>query len=547
MKKLSGIIIILFLTFITASAEETEYTNRTFARLSYVTGNTYIQKAADLAYEEGVVNMPITEGDRIGTTDGRAEIYLGKNTYLRLDHETKLDFISLPKPESELIQVKIWAGNVYFSVKTLEEEKGIEIHTSDVSIYLLNQGIYRIDVRENTETEIFVFQGIVEAAGESGSVLIKDAQRLEVIKGRSTSPPTSFVAVANDSFDRWSEYRDLQIRKTMAQRYLPEELEDFEYELDENGDWIYSPPYGQVWVPRNMGPDWRPYYNGRWTWNSFSRWTWLPYESWGWATFHYGRWHWKFGMGWYWIPTTVWGPGWVGWYSGNDYWGWSPLSYYGHPGVIINNTYYGRFSDQYHPHYSRALTVVRKKQLRARNVSKIALNRSSIQNLGRVKLSSSAPASGTVDKKVSIQKLEGKQVLLRKREGATQNKSRRGSSGAETTKSRMIRSVPDKLRPAEIRNIKPTESRNIGRKKAGYPSSPSISSKKYSKSTRSKKSGSTLGRFYKYITGKSITKNKSTPSKSTSRIKKTGKTRSSPTPKSKSSRSKTRTKKIKKK
>ena len=233
MRKLALSLVIFFFTFSILSTEEPEYTNRSFARLSYVTGSTYIQRVADLAYEEAVVNMLITEGDRVGTTDGRAEIYLSSGTYLRLDHNTKIDLTSLPRRGNDVTQVRVWAGNVYFSVKNLEEEKSIEIHTSDVSVYILDQGIYRIDVRENAETEIFVFHGMLEASGESGSVLVKDRQRLEVIKGHYVSPPTGFMAVAEDSFDQWNEYRDAQIRKRMAQRYLPEELEDFEYEPTE--------------------------------------------------------------------------------------------------------------------------------------------------------------------------------------------------------------------------------------------------------------------------------------------------------------------------
>ena len=50
----------------------------------------------------------------------------------------------------------------------MEKEKDIEVHSSDVSVYVLDTGLYRIDVRPNAETEVFVFSGLVEAAGESG-------------------------------------------------------------------------------------------------------------------------------------------------------------------------------------------------------------------------------------------------------------------------------------------------------------------------------------------------------------------------------------------
>ena len=366
MRKIAYVSIVLLFLLSILNAQETTYTNESFARLSFIKGNTYIQKASELSFEEGVVNMPIQEGDRVGTTDGRTELFLGKGNYVRLNDNTKIDVMSLPKRGNDLTQLRIWSGNVYLSIYNLEKEKSLEIHTQDVSFYILDVGLYRVDVREGMETEIFVFNGLIEAAGESGSTLLKDAQRLESIQGKFTSEPTRFMAVAEDSFDRWSEHRDSIVRRQMANNYLPDEINDFEYELNEYGDWVYVPPYGNVWVPGGVDPYWRPYHYGRWTWLSLSGWTWIPYQPWGWVTSHYGRWHWNLRYGWYWIPMNVWGPGWVSWYWGHDYWGWAPLSYYGYPGVIINNVYYGRYQGQYYPYYSRSLTVINKNQLQAK-------------------------------------------------------------------------------------------------------------------------------------------------------------------------------------
>ena len=517
MKKIAGAITILLFFLSFANAQEPKYTNNSFARLSYITGNTYIQRAADLEYEEGVVNMPITEGDRLGTTDGRAEIFIGKGNYVRLDHNTKIDFLNLPKKGDALIQIQIWSGNVYFSINSLEKEKDIEIHTPDVSVYVLDTGLYRIDMRENAETEIFVFNGLVETAGETGSVLIKDGQRLEAIEGRFTSRPTKFMAAIDDSFDRWNEYRDSQIRKHLAKQYLPEELEDFEYELAEYGDWTYVSPYGNVWVPGGVGVDWRPYYNGRWLWIPLSGWTWLPYEPWGWATFHYGRWHWSIGVGWYWIPTTIWGPGWVGWYSGYGYYGWAPMSYWGYPGVIINNMYYGRYSRSYYPYNSRALTVIHKNQLRARNVSKVALSQDSVKKLGEISLSKKAPAIRPSKGSISVQKLDGKKVFLHSKDSAVKYEPGKRVTRTSSRKPGPASVDSKSIKKDTARNIKATQERKIIKKRTGYSSSPSISVRNYSK-IKTKKSSSTLSRIYNYISGKSSSKYiKSSSSQSSSR------------------------------
>ncbi len=518
MKKLAIFFATILIFLSPLFAEETEYTNNSFARLSFLTGSTYIQKAADLGYEEAVVNMPISEGDRLGTTDGRAEIYLGNGNYVRLDKETKIDFMNLPKRGYELVRVRIWTGNAYFHVTSLEEEKNIEIHTSDVSVYVLDVGLYRIDVRENDETEIFVFDGMVEAAGETGSVLIKNDQKLEVSNAHFSSRPTQFAAVAEDSFDRWSADRDSQIRKHLAKKYLPEELEDFEYELAEYGDWVYIAPYGYVWVPGGVDTAWRPYFYGRWTWMSLAGWTWIPYEPWGWCTYHYGRWHWQYGLGWYWIPTTLWGPAWVSWYWGYDYFGWVPLSYYGYPGVIIDNVYYPRYRDSSYPYRSRILTVIHKNQLKARNVSRVALSEESKRKLGRISLSKENPSLKPTKSKVSAERLEGQKLMLRKIErppesGETKRLSqstirkpesvdvrrtdKKGLSDSRTSDERRI--LDKKSSPTQ--NIREKESSASSAKKVvkkssyGYPPSPEISVKNYPRKIKTRKSSSVVNRI----------------------------------------------------
>jgi len=186
--------------------------------------------------------MPISEGDRIGTSDGRAEIHFGKGNFIRLDAETKLDVLNLPKKDDDVARLRVWSGSVYLVVGTLKKEKGIELHTADSSFYVLDRGVYRVDVRENRDTEIEVFEGLIEVAGEDGSSLLKAGQRLEVSEGRFASKPSSFIAVANDSFDKFNESRNSATRRQFAKAYLPEELSDFEAELDEYGEWKYLPP-----------------------------------------------------------------------------------------------------------------------------------------------------------------------------------------------------------------------------------------------------------------------------------------------------------------
>jgi len=413
MKKLFGTLLVLLLVFPLLAEEETKYTNDSVARLSHLTGNTFIQRASDIGFEECVLNTPITEGDRLGTTDGRAEVHFGQGNYIRLDNETKIDMLSLPKKGNDSVRIRVWAGHVYLDIANLVKEKNIEIHTADTSFYVLDEGLYRVDVKENKDTEVLVFRGLIEAAGEEGSILIKAGQRLEAVEGRFGSRPSQFVAAASDTFDRWNDTRNTEVSKRLAKKYLPNEMEDFEYELGQYGDWMNMPPYGNVWVPGGIDAGWRPYSNGRWTWLPLTGWTWLPYEPWGWATFHYGRWHWGMDFGWYWIPTSMWGPAWVDWWWDNDYFAWAPLSYWGYPVVIVDGMFYGHHYGDYYPYNSHALTVVHRDQLRAKNLSEVALRGDSLKGLSRMSLSNRSLEVRPLSGRTLVQPIEGRKVLLR--------------------------------------------------------------------------------------------------------------------------------------
>ena len=144
------------------------------------------------------------------------------------------------------------------------------------------------------------------------------------------------------------------------------------------GPWIEYGEYGYAWQPAEVGPEWRPYRDGEWTWSQ-AGWTWISPEPWGWATYHYGRWTFDDYYGWLWIPGPTWAPAYVSWYQSPDYIGWAPLppdnyfsleigyyfgnwalgfSYgaggygYGGYGIGFNYAYYGGYK-KHHRHHHR--------------------------------------------------------------------------------------------------------------------------------------------------------------------------------------------------
>jgi len=381
-----------------------------YARLSYVNGSVFVQRTADLGYEKGEVNLALVQGDKMGTEAGQAEIHFGRRNYLRLADNTKVEFAVLPQEGDERIKLHITEGSAYLRVSDLAVDKGIEVHTPDASFYVLEEGLYRFDVRLDRETEVFVREGSLEAAGEDGSVMVREKETLTVSDGRLSGDPEYFYS-REDAFDGWNGSRDAQLAQRSERQNLPSDLEEYEEELDQNGQWVNERPYGNVWVPNVSYADWRPYLYGRWVWYPVIGWNWVSSESWGWSVYHYGRWHWRFGLGWYWIPQNHWGPAWVHWWSDSNYIGWCPLSWYNRPVVIINNNFYDRHYDPYFSAHNRALSVIRRDHLQSPDIARRQVGSGELDRIGRVSLKGEQPRIRPAVDNARPQAIEARRAL----------------------------------------------------------------------------------------------------------------------------------------
>lgn len=111
-----------------------------------------------------------------------------------------------------------------------------------------------------------------------------------------------------------------------TQANAPLDVNVFYDQLGRYGTWVEHPDYEFVFIPTNVGPDWRPYQEGRWVWTDQYGWYWESYEPFGWATYHYGRWGYDPSYGWFWVPGDTWSPAWVTWRRGGGRTGWAPIA-----------------------------------------------------------------------------------------------------------------------------------------------------------------------------------------------------------------------------
>ncbi len=95
-KTISFLAFLVFCVSLSLALEDTEFYSYSYARLSYVSGDVFIQRAGDNGFEEGDVNLPIVEGDKIGSREGRAEIHFGK----------KIIYVLIDKPSLILLSFR---------------------------------------------------------------------------------------------------------------------------------------------------------------------------------------------------------------------------------------------------------------------------------------------------------------------------------------------------------------------------------------------------------------------------------------------------------
>jgi len=95
--------------------------------------------------------------------------------------------------------------------------------------------------------------------------------------------------------------------------------------LNNDGQFVRVDRLGEVFRPRGVDRNWRPYSNGHWIFNDRVGWYFESDEPWAEITYHYGRWYDDPDQGWVWVAGTEWAPAWVEWRRGGGHVGWRPL------------------------------------------------------------------------------------------------------------------------------------------------------------------------------------------------------------------------------
>jgi hypothetical protein len=277
------------------------------ARLSFVDGDVSFLRAGVTEWAPAVENLPLLTGDQVFTGPAaRAEIQLARGNYIRLSENTELTIADLSNTAAQL---EITEGMAIIRIERLATVfQRFEVDTPNSAVLVQQDGLYRVDVRGEENSELIVRRGEAEVSTEEASFKVREGHKL-LIDTTSTGKLELAVDGSPDDWDRWSHDRDTTIARTSVDA-SPDYVASYETDnndlygvsdLSSYGTWTNYSSYGQCWIPR-VSAGWAPYRSGQWLWIPAAGWTWLSNEPWGWAPYHYGRWSYLSGLGWAWIP-----------------------------------------------------------------------------------------------------------------------------------------------------------------------------------------------------------------------------------------------------
>jgi hypothetical protein len=287
--------------------------SKTPPRLSFVQGEVSFWRPGADDWAVARINTALEAGDTLYTGAGaNLEVQVGPMVFLRAAEHTE---VGLENLEPDFVQMKMTAGHVALDARRLDDGQTLELDTPNAAISIDRSGYYRIDITADS-TAVISRRGGHATVTPAGSASFDVTGNEEtIIQGTETPQISTYQAPKLDDWDWWNYNRTDSLLASGRGSYLPADMYGSQ-QLSQYGTWQYSDPYGQVWVPNDVGPTWAPYSDGDWMWDPYYNWVWVDNAPWGWAPYHYGRWvHWN--NCWAWAPgpviaSPVWQPALVG-------------------------------------------------------------------------------------------------------------------------------------------------------------------------------------------------------------------------------------------
>jgi hypothetical protein len=323
--------------------------NGRIARLSFTQGDVQVQRPEE-DWQTASINLPLQQGFRLATTDGRAEIQFESGVILRLAEDSILEFTELDNGQNSgrITKLNLTQGTIIVTAD-LRPTDSFSVDAPNIHVTVQQPSRFRIDTTEG-DSWVGIFAGDVMVKTERGETKVTKGHTFHISGGDSNQVSVDMNA-APDDFDQWAVNRDQSIQQGYrdAIQYVANYVPDYsEYnygmsDLSSYGHWAVSAGCGLCWEPYGVPDHWRPFFFGRWEFFHGAGWSWISSEPWGWLPFHTGRWFARAGGGWIWQPGSIraWNPAPVHWLNVGNQLAWAPagtLNSHGQPpasGIVV--------------------------------------------------------------------------------------------------------------------------------------------------------------------------------------------------------------------
>lgn len=279
-------------------------------RLSYIEGGVQISHGSGQTYEKAIVNLPIAEGAKLKTSDGRAEVEFEDGSTLRIVPDTVVEFpqLSLRDSGAKVSDVEVKSGTAYVNfVGTKDDE--FSVRFGEEKIMVAHAAHFRV-VLEDKDSSVAVFKGLVQLDRPSGAIEVKKNQTVNF--GPDSNQYKLAKNIHETPWDSWDDQQNEYHTRYAAKSY--NNYSPYAYgtsDLAYYGNFSSVPGYGMMWQPYLAGVGWDPFMDGAWAFNSGLGFGWVSAYPWGWTPYHYGSWVFVPGYGWGWQP----GCAWTTWYA----------------------------------------------------------------------------------------------------------------------------------------------------------------------------------------------------------------------------------------
>ena len=276
-------------------------------RLSEVKGEVQIDRKTGQGFGSAMANLPVTEGARLKTGNGVAEVEFEDNSAVRLAPNSLIEFpqLELLPTGAKASAVNVVQGMVYVSLVNTKGNQ-FTLTFGQEKLNLPPDSHIRLDMTAG-EAKLAVLHGNALVEGPSGSTDV-GKNKTATFNLASQSEPVIAKSVADNALDPWDKnaveyHKSFANASSYGNSPYAYGINDMNY----YGSFMNGAGCGgSMWRPYFTSASWDPYANGAFAYYPGAGYSWVSPYPWGWTPFHSGSWAFCQGVGWGWRPGGAW-------------------------------------------------------------------------------------------------------------------------------------------------------------------------------------------------------------------------------------------------